>query len=218
MACWKNITEDKFVLDSVSGISLALSSIPEYQFVDSTPNNVEKKDIMTSVVDKLLVERVIEPVKNPFTKRSFCSRLFLRPKKSGSFRPILDLSELNKKVKTKHFKMDHIYNIAPLLQKGVYMGSLDITNAFHSFQIKEKDRNFLQFFFEGKFYRYRCLPNGLAQAPYDFTRIMKVVSAYIKKKFSVGVCIYIDDFFFFHKSEKMVKNALEGTANLLEKN
>ena len=124
-------------------------------------------------------------------RRSFISRLFLTPKKSGGFRAILDLSKLNKWVVKRHFKMDHIQNITPLIQEGDYLGSIDISQAYNSISIKQSDRNFLRFFFKNQMYRYKVLPNGISSGPRLFTRILKVVCSFLREKFKVGFSFYI---------------------------
>ena len=49
------------------------------------------------------------------------------------------------------------------------------------------------FFFEGKLYKYTCLPNGLSSAPRFFTKIMKVALTHLREKAGVTISGYLDD-------------------------
>ena len=57
-------------------------------------------------VNKLLSIGVIKAI--PFSKDNFYSRLFLVPKKEGAYRPVIDLSRLNRFVENFHFQMENI--------------------------------------------------------------------------------------------------------------
>ena len=52
------------------------------------------------------------------------------------------------------------------------MASIDLTDANYSALIENSLQDFFAFQFQGKFYRYACLPNGLTSAPRMFTKIM----------------------------------------------
>ena len=62
-------------------------------------------------------------------KRRFISRLFLRPKKDGDFRPILNLSKLNERVTYQHFKKEQLGTLMQLVHKRVWLASIDISQA-----------------------------------------------------------------------------------------
>ena len=124
----------------------------------------------------------------------FISNIFPRPKKNNRSRIILDLSVLNLEVTYIHFKMESIHTAAALMMKGCFMGSVDLSDAYYTIPIRQEDRKLLKFIWENKLYQYTCLPNGLAQAPRNFTRILKPVFAYLATK-GVIAFGYIDDTF-----------------------
>ena len=182
----------------ISGVTIDLAHLPVHMsIIDSTPKDPIKKSIMGGVIADMLSEGTIEVAPYVNSRRSFYSRFFLVPKRDGAFRAILDLSRLNKLVRPKYFKMHHLQDILPLLNRFDWMATIDISQAYHSLLIAKKDRNFLLFKFNGLTYRYRCLPMGYTGAPRIFTRVMKVVVAYIREKFKIGVSSYIDDIFLF---------------------
>ena len=60
------------------------------------------------------------------------SRHFSITNKNGEIRPILDLSFLNSFILNPQLKMEAISSILPHLSKGMWVSSLDVTDAFLS--------------------------------------------------------------------------------------
>ena len=71
--------------------------------------------------------------------------IFLRPKPNGSFRMILDLTELNKSIKYEHFKMFGLKTARHLLERGAWMASADLSDAYYSLNVKIAQRKYLRF-------------------------------------------------------------------------
>lgn len=87
--------------------------------------------------------------------------MFLRPKKDGNYRLILNLKQLNENIEYAHFKMEILCTALRLIQPGCYMGSVDLSDAYYNVNITVSDRKFLRFIWKGTLYQYTCLPNGL---------------------------------------------------------
>ena len=83
------------------------------------------------------------------------------PKKDGTHRVILNLQDFNKHVFYHHFKIDSLNTIVKLVDKNCFMASIDLKDAYYSIPIRKEDRKYLSFFWDGNFYRFTCLPNGL---------------------------------------------------------
>lgn len=118
--------------------------------------------------------------------------MFLRPKKDGNYRLILNLKQLNENIEYAHFKMEILCTALRLIQPGCYMGSVDLSDAYYNVNITVSDRKFLRFIWKGTLYQYTCLPNGLSSAPRLFTKLLKPVYASLRSKGYVSVA-YIDD-------------------------
>jgi hypothetical protein len=56
----------------------------------------------------------------------FLSPIFLRPKKNGEFRMILNSKKFNENVKYYHFKMDTFESTIKLITKGTFMVSVEL--------------------------------------------------------------------------------------------
>jgi hypothetical protein len=130
------------------------------------------------------------------------SNIFLRKKKDGTYRMILNLKEYNKSIEKHHFKMDTLLSAINLVRQNCYMASVDLRDAYYTIPISKDYQQYLRFLWEGKLYQYTCLPNGLSSAPRYFTKILKPVYSNLRTQ---GESI-----------EECRKN-IEHTVNLFEK-
>ena len=78
------------------------------------------------------------------------SNVFLRPKKDGTHRLILNLKRFNESVSHYHFKMDSLSTITKLVSQNCYMVSVDMKDVYYSIPIRSSDRKFLRFIWEGE--------------------------------------------------------------------
>ena len=69
----------------------------------------------------------------------FLSRVFTRPKKDGTRRMILNLSELTEYVVYQHVKMESLQDVLTIIKPSVWMASVDLKDAFYSIPV-HKDR------------------------------------------------------------------------------
>ena len=146
---------------------------------------------LAGAIQDLLSKRAIEPVMNT-NSPGFYSRLFLTPKATGGWRPIIDLKRLNPYVKGSLYKQETPQQIRLSLYKGMWAISLDLKDAFFHIPIREGSRKYLRFSFEGKVYQYRALPFGLKTAPWIFTKVISQVLAMPELK-ELSIHPYLDD-------------------------
>ena len=76
-----------------------------------------------------------------------------------------DLSRLNQFVFFSHFKMETLNSIRLALQKGDWVTSLDLRDAYFYISIHRSSRHYLRFVPEGKMYQFQTLPLGLSVSP-----------------------------------------------------
>ena len=112
----------------------------------------------------------------------FVSRIFAVPKKTGDFRLILDLTDLNLYLKKVHFKMEGLQTIASLILSGDFMASLDLQDAFLSIAMHPSCYKYLCFDFEGTRYCFIALVFGLSCAPRIFTKMLKVPLSSLRQR------------------------------------
>ena len=212
---WHLFTPDKWVLDMVKGLTIELAALPTQEAIpDSTSHNPGLNALLSEQIDIMLKQNIIEPAMP--SPRSFVSHMFLRPKADGSYRPILNLSGLNEFTIYRHFKMDHLSSVMRMVPKDSYMASIDITSAYFSLPVKNRDRDLLQLQFQGKRYRYTCLPNGYSPGPRIFTRIMKALLSHLRVHFGVNLVFYIDDTLIYGRTPELVQGYVKHTLRVLQ--
>lgn len=108
----------------------------------------------------------------------FVSSLFVIPKASGGFRPVINLKPLNRSVVYRHFKMEGIETVRNLIRKGDYMAKIDLKDAFLSVPVHPDDHSLLQFRWRGVLYQFCSMPFGLSSAPWPFTKLLKPVLSF----------------------------------------
>ena len=166
---WKKITNDPIV----KGWEIKFWSKPHQTKHPHQINTREDEKTEVSLeIENMLRKGVIIQV---FTSPGqMLSNIFLREKKNGKFRPIINLKKVNSYIPYQHFKMEGLNNVKELLQKGDYMVKIDLTDAYFSIPLHKNSRKFLRFLWEGKTYEFLCLCFGLGPAPRIFTKLMKV--------------------------------------------
>jgi len=147
-------------------------------------------EIISNEVNKLLDKGVIS-ITEAFDS-DFFSSLFVRPKKDGSYRTILNLKNLNKECDTYHFKIESIKQVIHMITPGCFLASLDIRDAFYSIPIYIEHNKFLKFMWLGVAYQFEVMPNGYVDAMRIFTKILKPVFAHLRELGHTSV-IYVDD-------------------------
>ena len=149
------------------------------------------------------------------TEPEFISNIFIRPKKNGSHRLILNLRDLNDFIEYHHFKMDTIETVIGLMRPNCFMASLDLSNAYFSVPIAEANRCFLKFPWKDELYQFTVMPNGLTSAPRIFTKIFKPVYASLRKLGFIASG-YIDDSFLMAHSLHACQENIRHTSDLFK--
>lgn len=129
----------------------------------------------------------------------YISNIFLRPKPNNRVRMILDLNFFNDEFITyQHFKMHSLQTAIDLVTLGIFMTSIDLSDAYYSVSVRRDYRKFLRFRWEDRLMQFTCLPNGLACAPRLFTKLLNTVFAYFREK-GCSAFQYIDDSIILHR-------------------
>ena len=187
---WSRITDDPWILSVVRhGYVIPLSQPPP---LSSTPINLTSDHPFLPQAVQMLVDKgAVERVQNPHSP-GFYSRLFLVPKKDGTWRPILDLSHLNTFVANDSFKMETQSSIRLAVRPDQWGVSLDLSDAYFHVPIHLGSRKLLRFCHGNSVFQFRALPFGLSPAPRIFTKIMRAVAAHLRLGGSV-LLQYFDD-------------------------
>ena len=115
-----------------------------------------------------------------------------RWKTSGSWRPVIDLSHLNRFVDVSHFQMETIQSVLLSVRQGDWMASIDLKEAYLQVPVHPESRPFLRFVSKGHIFQFKALCFGLSTAPQVFSRVMAPVSA-ILHAMGIRMRRYLDD-------------------------
>ena len=199
---WRSIAPDAWVLHTVThGYRIEFTSPPPSgQVLRRTPLPASpiKRRALLEEVAALIAKKAISPVFPPFIG-GFWSTFFLAPKKTGDWRPILNLKPLNRFIRPQKFRMQTLASVLRCPIKDQWAASLDLKDAYLHIPIHRDDRKWLRFHINGQAYRFKCLPFGLSTAPRVFTRVVGVVGAYLKRR-GVNICLYLDDWLIYAES------------------
>ena len=197
---WAQICQDPSILRLVSGLK-----IPVFGPVLQTklPREIQFSNDDERIVDReicaMLHQGVIEQVSCGRESGEFISNIFIRPKKDGGVRVILNLRKFNENVHKTHFKMHSLQSAIDLMKPNSYLASVDFKSAYFSVAIKPSHRKYLRFFYKGRKYQFAVLPNGLSTGPRDFTQIVKTLFRVLREKGHLNTW-YLDDSLLAHQT------------------
>nr|CAH7741143.1 unnamed protein product [Callosobruchus chinensis] len=202
------------VLSWIKGLKLPFLKKPIQEIIPREPkwSSTEKSSIKLCL-KRLLNMGAITMVKP--CKNQYIANIFLRKKRDGSERVILNLKSLNKFIRTAHFKMEDQKLVSKLLFKDCFLSTLDLKDAYLMLAVHQGHRKYLRFRFEGKIYEYNSMPFGLNCAPLVFTKLMKPVLSHLRKRGFMSV-LYLDDFLLIGSSYSKCSGNVSVTVKLLE--
>ena len=202
-ANWEGITSDPWVLQTTKGYHLELTELPRQSRDPFWPkfSQVQRRQLdveIQKLLNKGAIERAVE------SSGQFLSFLFLREKKDGSQRPIINLKPFNQCVTYHHFKMEGIHLVLDMIQSGEYFTKIDLKDAYFSVAITEEHRKYLRFRWGDQLYQFRACPFGLASAPRMFTKLMKPITP-VLRRMGIKMVIYLDDMIFLHQDPVLLE-------------
>ena len=212
---WSEITNDKYILSSITGYEIPFIQEPQ-QYSQPVPPTFSQSEAnaVSEQIEKLLLMGAIEIVKPE--PGQFISNVFVVPKQDKTFRLVFNLKNLNQFVEEFHFKLEDYRTVCNLIEQDCFMCVVDQENAYHVLPIIEAHRKYLRFIWNNIIYQYTCLPFGLSSAPYIFTKIMKPVISYLRERGHTSVT-FLDDNLLIGKNYKKCENNVQATVKLFTK-
>ncbi|GFO07576.1 Gag-Pol polyprotein [Plakobranchus ocellatus] len=90
--------------------------------------------------------------------------------------------------------MDTLESCLNLMERGCYMASIDLENAYHSVPIHSEYTKFLKFKIDDQLYKYLVLPQGYRDSPRIFTKLTKPIISHLHER-GILYSLYIDDLY-----------------------
>ena len=157
-----------------------------------------KRTTLLSLIQSMQQKNVVEVVRDT-TSPGCYSHLFLVPKKSGGWRPVIDLLFLNSFLEIPHFTMESAESIRRSLPRDAWVTSIDLVDAYFHIPIHRGYRKFLRFQTRDRIYQFWALPFGLSPAPWVFTKIMTEIKMLVHVM-GINLCQYLDDWLIYSPS------------------
>ena len=143
---WQKITSDKTILSDVYGVNLQFKNgqVPCQPRVPPQIRFNEKEQIIIDTEIKNFLERGI--IEKAFhCEGEYISNIFIRPKKNGTYRVILNLKPLNEQIEYYHFKMDTFETALKMVTPNCWMQTIDLRDAYYCVPVAEESRIWLRF-------------------------------------------------------------------------
>lgn len=213
---WRKITNDKWILQTISGYEVELDNVPKQTCVPKPLSFTDTEQRMINTeIQRFLDAKIVEKVYTS-DEEEYISNIFFRPKKDGKIRIILNLKTFNENHMDKlHFKMESLQSAISAMRRNCYFGSVDLSEAFYSVPIKESDRKYFRFWHDNQKFQFTALIMGLTASPRVFTKILKPVFAALRTKGHVSTA-YIDDSCLQALSYKSCLENIHDTVTLMD--
>uniref|UniRef100_A0A914VC37 Reverse transcriptase domain-containing protein n=1 Tax=Plectus sambesii TaxID=2011161 RepID=A0A914VC37_9BILA len=215
---WRRITRDQWVLRAIQGYSLDFATDPGQQRDAPTPIQFtpSERKLVDMEVQKMLAKGAITEVRGNEVSDLWLSRLFLVPKKSGEVRPVVNLKPLNCFLQYEHFKMEGLFMLKDLVRPGDFCAKVDMKDAYYGIPLDLHHRHFVAFEWRKRFFRFNCLPFGLAQSPRVYTKVIRPVAA-VLRQLGIRLIVYLDDWLFLNEDSKALERDLAKAMSLFDR-
>ena len=151
----REMISDKDILCTVMDMSIEFSDKPIQHYLPKSVRSEREIQIISAEINKLLSKGALEVTDH--SDNEIISDIFLRDKKDGSHRMILNFKNLNMYAAKAHFKMDTLHTITKLNRKDCFVASIDLKDACYSVPISRKDRKYLRFLWQGTLFPVHML-------------------------------------------------------------
>ena len=106
--------------------------------------------------------------------------------------------------------------VVHMIKKDDQMISVDLRDTYSHAAMSRDHFRFLQFKFEGRYYRYKVLPNGIAVGLRFFVQMTKSISGYLRCH-GIQIVIYIDDSLIIANSAERAQRDCEFVIEMFQK-
>ena len=192
---WKSeLQASSFVLQIIKhGYYIPFLEMPSSFIERNNRSSLNNKQFVEEAIDALLLKGCVEELAAP----AFCCNPLTVAEKNQKLRLVLDLRQINEKIKITKFRYEDLTTFAETFDKNDYFFKFDFKSGYHHIDILPEHQKYLGFAWEysngiTRYFKFVVLPFGLASACYVFT---KVVRPLVTKWRSLGIksIVYIDD-------------------------
>ena len=209
---WRLVSRDQWVTLVIKrGYRLQLDRTPPETGTRRTALRPgDGQSVMLEEVESLCAKSAVVPVPPDQRGTGYYSTYFVVPKKDGGLRPILNLKRFNQYLVKRKFKMESLSSIISVVTPGVWLASIDLKDAYLHVPIAQENHKYMRFSMNGQHLQFVVAAFGLSLAPFLFTRIVKVLLAFLRAR-GVILFAYLDDILVVGSSREAVYHSLQMT-------
>lgn len=116
----------------------------------------------------------------------------------GKYRFTCNLRGVNRHLRARKFRMETLQRSRGKFKKGMWAVSFDLTSGYYHCEMHPESTDYLGFRVDRadgstRWYKFTSLPFGLATAPYEFDRLVKVLVRHWRLSAEASIVQYLDD-------------------------
>lgn len=111
--------------------------------------------------------------------------------------------------------MENLETVRYLVREGDWFVKLDLKDAYLTVPVDCSQQKYLRFAWRGRIYQFMCMAFGLSPAPRSFTKLLRVVVAFLRKR-GVRLVVYLDDFLIMNETREGALADLQAALDLLQ--
>ena len=189
---WYKIGANEQVLEWIkNGIQIPLERYCQPFHLNNHKIDIHGLTFLDEEIERLLKAGFIKECE---TKPDHISPIGCVKKKSGGYRLITDLRELNKHCLKSSFKQEDIRTVEQIIKPNDYLASIDLQDGFYHIKVHESSQKFLSFQHRNKFYSFKVLCFGFCLSPYFFYKCLRPIVEYLRS-FDIRLSLFVDDWF-----------------------
>ena len=165
-------------------------NVPVQQIVGRIPINVE--NWVEEQVQHLKEKNIIRDLKSLWS-----APVVVVKKKGGDFRMCVDFRRLNSVTIRPIYNIPSTQSLFDHLSNSKFFSTIDVSNAYHQCEIREKDKHLTAFTTRSGQYEFNRMPFGLVGAPFTFQRL--ITSILSKENWEICL-VYLDNVLIFSDS------------------
>ena len=204
---WKAIGADKSVLSWLAyGYQMKFARHPQRLLFKNSPTTYEYEEFIDQEVETHVRDGSFAEISE---KEAWVVNPFIiSTNSSGKPRRCDDMRYVNAHLASSFFKMQTLDRDLPnIIRVGDHMITRDLEKAYYKIPISEDSCKFQCFYWKNKYYKAKVLLFGFCQAPFVFTKIVRVVVRFFGSLL-IRVMNFVDDFLFTDQKEKIEELAL----------
>ena len=174
----KKITSDPDILQTAHGVEIKFEQSQDQTAPGRQRSFLADENGATDTEIQNLIKKGVT-AESCFEPGQIVSPIFVRAKKNGLHRMILNLKALNENVEYKKFKTETLQTALNLVSKDCFFASIDLWDAYYSVPIAEEYRKYFKLCWRHKLYYFKAAAMGLGPIPRIFTKLTKPILAHL---------------------------------------